>query len=256
MPLYQRTFPQSPHSKTCCGWRIAEMPTGRTQATRKPLRRSSWDKCDTVYPGFIYLRFFAVSGCHFGLCSHSNERLVPLHSRLERVCCPAQLPLESSFGWVPCLLASLDRTEACLCSAKFGIGDLGGGFAAPFSAPVGGFELASCVALRRLLHDFRCQRPSGHLGQREGGLARVATAWCVCMGSWFHPGLWLLVRCYPQAPRYAEIVNITLGDGEVRQGQVLEISGSRAVVQVRSSSRYNFPGFHPIPLILRVIFPL
>ncbi len=35
-----------------------------------------------------------------------------------------------------------------------------------------------------------------------------------------------------QAPRYAEIVNITLGDGEVRQGQVLEISGSRAVVQV------------------------
>lgn len=38
-----------------------------------------------------------------------------------------------------------------------------------------------------------------------------------------------------QAPRYAEIVNITLGDGEVRQGQVLEIAGSRAVVQVRAS---------------------
>ncbi len=36
-----------------------------------------------------------------------------------------------------------------------------------------------------------------------------------------------------QAPRYAEIVNITLGDGEVRAGQVLEISGNRAVVQVR-----------------------
>lgn len=35
-----------------------------------------------------------------------------------------------------------------------------------------------------------------------------------------------------QAPKYAEIVNITLGNGEVRQGQVLEISGSKAVVQV------------------------
>ena len=35
-----------------------------------------------------------------------------------------------------------------------------------------------------------------------------------------------------QAPRYAEIVNITLGDGEVRAGQVLEISGNRAIVQV------------------------
>ena len=35
-----------------------------------------------------------------------------------------------------------------------------------------------------------------------------------------------------QGPRYAEIVNITLGNGEVRQGQVLEISGKKAVVQV------------------------
>eukprot|EP00947_MAST-08B_sp_MAST-8B-sp1_P002525 g2525.t1 len=33
-------------------------------------------------------------------------------------------------------------------------------------------------------------------------------------------------------PKYAEIVNLTLGNGEVRQGQVLEIKGSRAVVQV------------------------
>lgn len=33
-------------------------------------------------------------------------------------------------------------------------------------------------------------------------------------------------------PKYAEIVNLTLGDGSVRQGQVLEIYGSRAVVQV------------------------
>jgi hypothetical protein len=33
-------------------------------------------------------------------------------------------------------------------------------------------------------------------------------------------------------PKYAEIVNLTLSTGEVRQGQVLEISGTRAVVQV------------------------
>ncbi len=34
-------------------------------------------------------------------------------------------------------------------------------------------------------------------------------------------------------PKYAEIVNVRLGDGSVRKGQVLEISGKRAVVQVR-----------------------
>jgi V-type H+-transporting ATPase subunit B len=33
-------------------------------------------------------------------------------------------------------------------------------------------------------------------------------------------------------PKYAEIVNLKLGDGTERSGQVLEVSGSRAVVQV------------------------
>jgi V-type H+-transporting ATPase subunit B len=33
-------------------------------------------------------------------------------------------------------------------------------------------------------------------------------------------------------PRYAEIVNVVLGDGSVRKGQVLEIAGKRAVVQI------------------------
>eukprot|EP00474_Spongospora_subterranea_P009304 CRZ09762.1 hypothetical protein [Spongospora subterranea] len=33
-------------------------------------------------------------------------------------------------------------------------------------------------------------------------------------------------------PKFAEIVNITLGSGEVRKGQVLEVNGKRAVVQV------------------------
>lgn len=32
--------------------------------------------------------------------------------------------------------------------------------------------------------------------------------------------------------RYAEIVNVILGDGSVRKGQVLEIAGKKAVVQV------------------------
>lgn len=35
-----------------------------------------------------------------------------------------------------------------------------------------------------------------------------------------------------QKPRYGEIVNLTLGDGEKRTGQVLEIAGNKAVVQV------------------------
>ena len=33
-------------------------------------------------------------------------------------------------------------------------------------------------------------------------------------------------------PKYAEIVNVVLGDGTVRKGQVLEINGRRAVVQI------------------------
>ena len=35
-----------------------------------------------------------------------------------------------------------------------------------------------------------------------------------------------------KSPRYAEIVNIRLGNGEQRVGQVLEIAGDKAVVQV------------------------
>jgi len=33
-------------------------------------------------------------------------------------------------------------------------------------------------------------------------------------------------------PKYAEIVNVKLGDGTIRKGQVLEISGKKAIVQV------------------------
>lgn len=37
-----------------------------------------------------------------------------------------------------------------------------------------------------------------------------------------------------QFPRYAEIVHLTLPDGTRRSGQVLEVIGSKAVVQVRA----------------------
>ena len=33
-------------------------------------------------------------------------------------------------------------------------------------------------------------------------------------------------------PQFAEIVDLTLKDGSVRQGQVLEVKGSQAVIQV------------------------
>lgn len=39
------------------------------------------------------------------------------------------------------------------------------------------------------------------------------------------------MRC-EQKPKYAEIVEIKLGDGTLRRGQVLEVDGTRAVVQV------------------------
>ena len=54
-------------------------------------------------------------------------------------------------------------------------------------------------------------------------------------------------------PRYAEIVNVKLGNGQNRKGQVLEIAGRKAVVQVSSqlvrfdnrrvflNARVNFP---------------
>lgn len=35
-----------------------------------------------------------------------------------------------------------------------------------------------------------------------------------------------------QKPMYAEIVEVRLGDGSIRRGQVLEVDGNRAVVQV------------------------
>ena len=46
----------------------------------------------------------------------------------------------------------------------------------------------------------------------------------------------LRVICVLQFPKYAEIVTLRLGNGEMKRGQVLEISGSKAVVQVTEES--------------------
>ena len=53
-------------------------------------------------------------------------------------------------------------------------------------------------------------------------------------------------------PRYAEIVNVRLGNGVVRKGQVLEIKGKQAVVQVSrfSSSSLCFFRSLKVPPIL------
>ncbi|CAL5229002.1 g12242 [Coccomyxa viridis] len=42
----------------------------------------------------------------------------------------------------------------------------------------------------------------------------------------------LVIVDYVKKPKYAEIVNLKLGDGTTRRGQVLEVDGSKAVVQV------------------------
>lgn len=47
-----------------------------------------------------------------------------------------------------------------------------------------------------------------------------------------------------QFAQYAEIVNFTLPDGTQRSGQVLEVAGTKAIVQVSqqgSASRINEP---------------
>jgi flagellar biosynthesis/type III secretory pathway ATPase len=42
----------------------------------------------------------------------------------------------------------------------------------------------------------------------------------------------LVICTFVKKPKYSEIVELTLGDGERRSGQVLEIAGNKAVVQV------------------------
>lgn len=49
-------------------------------------------------------------------------------------------------------------------------------------------------------------------------------------------GLTVTLDCSPQFAQYAEIVNFTLPDGTQRSGQVLEVAGTKAIVQVSGIS--------------------
>lgn len=57
-------------------------------------------------------------------------------------------------------------------------------------------------------------------------------------------------------PKYAEIVNVRLGDGSIRKGQVLEISGKRAVVQVNITLNVRFSKEHKILMLLTLTLNL
>ena len=50
-------------------------------------------------------------------------------------------------------------------------------------------------------------------------------------------------------PKYAEIVNVRLGDGTLRKGQVLEICGKKAVVQVIKNNFQIFEGTQNIDVL-------
>lgn len=59
--------------------------------------------------------------------------------------------------------------------------------------------------------------------------------------------MWFVLSASPcadvlllQFPRYAEIVHLTLPDGTKRSGQVLEVTGSKAVVQVLPAPSLDF----------------
>lgn len=64
-------------------------------------------------------------------------------------------------------------------------------------------------------------------------LAMTSMLLCICM---YHDTINIYIICglfIPfQGPKFQEIVNIRLGDGSTRRGQVLEVDGEKAVVQV------------------------
>lgn len=58
------------------------------------------------------------------------------------------------------------------------------------------------------------------------------------------------VYMYLQSPKYQEIVNICLGDGSIRRGQVMDIDGEKAVVHgIYSRLNLTLP---PIQLAVQV----
>ena len=111
--------------------------------------------------------------------------------------------------------------------------------------------LAGPALPRRVPHRRWCVWSSGRGGVREGeqGSSVRLTLWSPVSTpssafgrpALLSPSPHLIAHASPQSshdvpstqqPRYAEIVDIRLGDGTFRRGQVLEVDGTRAVVQV------------------------
>jgi hypothetical protein len=57
-------------------------------------------------------------------------------------------------------------------------------------------------------------------------------------------------------PKYAEIVNLTLKNGEKRTGQVLEIHGKQAIVQVSAAPHTALLFLPPLVLLARSMMSL
>ncbi len=93
-------------------------------------------------------------------------------------------------------------------------------------------------SIHRVPHRDGSQRTPGHPGQGQG--ERRARRSHAQPYAQIHVGKIIVgspPRPFPlfhrsQSAQYAEIVNIRLGDGSMRRGQVLEVDGERAVVQV------------------------
>ena len=62
----------------------------------------------------------------------------------------------------------------------------------------------------------------------------------------------LVILDHVKFAKFAEIVTLTLADGSKRSGQVLEVNGSKAVVQVRHSSKNRIDAIYSLLLFLGV----
>jgi len=80
------------------------------------------------------------------------------------------------------------------------------------------------------------ESPGFLVSKRVGTLENKEYVMCVYVYVLYcvFAGFTVVVFCWCQFPKFAEIVRLTLHDGSQRSGQVLEVSGSKAVVQVSS----------------------
>lgn len=119
---------------------------------------------------------------------------------------------------------------------------------APVPPPCDLQSIAPWVASAALWWWWRASRCGGgrdravvQHAQLQRGLLRVRAARNTAPAARHAPGAplislcWILHLCMQttlQNAKYSEIVEVRLGDGTIRKGQVLEVDGTRAVVQV------------------------